>query len=165
MQQITVLGATGSIGASTLDVIARHPDKYRVYALTAIVGWMNWAVVPSFLNAFCCGGHALMPAFTGATDRIAVRICMVKRVCGRSDPQVDAVMAAKWRSAEPTMPPLCWQKSMLATRSAGHEWRLVYAAGAGAGRTCADRSEHNAFFRAYPLIIYGLSQTGVRRLY
>jgi 1-deoxy-D-xylulose-5-phosphate reductoisomerase len=35
MQQITVLGATGSIGASTLDVLARHPDRYRVYALTA----------------------------------------------------------------------------------------------------------------------------------
>jgi 1-deoxy-D-xylulose-5-phosphate reductoisomerase len=33
-QWITVLGATGSIGGSTLDVIARHPDKYRVYALT-----------------------------------------------------------------------------------------------------------------------------------
>src|SRR5450830_60063 len=35
MQAITVLGSTGSIGVSTLDVIARHPDRYRVYALTA----------------------------------------------------------------------------------------------------------------------------------
>ena len=35
MQSITVLGATGSIGVSTLDVIARHPDRYRVFALTA----------------------------------------------------------------------------------------------------------------------------------
>src|SRR5437764_3208408 len=35
MQHITILGATGSIGASTLDVLARHPDKYRVYALSA----------------------------------------------------------------------------------------------------------------------------------
>ncbi len=35
VQQVTVLGATGSIGTSTLDVIARHPDRYRVYALTA----------------------------------------------------------------------------------------------------------------------------------
>ncbi|XKE45009.1 1-deoxy-D-xylulose-5-phosphate reductoisomerase [Halomonas organivorans] len=32
---VTVLGATGSIGSSTLDVIARHPDRYRVHALTA----------------------------------------------------------------------------------------------------------------------------------
>jgi 1-deoxy-D-xylulose-5-phosphate reductoisomerase len=35
MQHITILGATGSIGVSTLDVLARHPDRYRVYALTA----------------------------------------------------------------------------------------------------------------------------------
>ena len=34
MQRITLLGATGSIGVSTLDVIARHPGKYSVYALT-----------------------------------------------------------------------------------------------------------------------------------
>ena len=32
---VAVLGATGSIGASTLDVIARHPARYRVFALTA----------------------------------------------------------------------------------------------------------------------------------
>ena len=31
---ITVLGATGSIGVSTLDVIARHAERYAVYALT-----------------------------------------------------------------------------------------------------------------------------------
>lgn len=35
MQGIVVLGATGSIGDSTLDVVARHPDKYRVVALSA----------------------------------------------------------------------------------------------------------------------------------
>lgn len=34
-QRVTVLGATGSIGKSTLDVIARHPARYSVYALTA----------------------------------------------------------------------------------------------------------------------------------
>ena len=32
---LTVLGATGSVGASTLDVVARHPDRFRVVALTA----------------------------------------------------------------------------------------------------------------------------------
>ena len=35
MQRITILGATGSIGASTLDVLARHPEQYQVYALSA----------------------------------------------------------------------------------------------------------------------------------
>ncbi|WP_027960332.1 1-deoxy-D-xylulose-5-phosphate reductoisomerase [Halomonas halodenitrificans] len=34
-QGVTVLGATGSIGTSTLDVIERHPERYRVHALTA----------------------------------------------------------------------------------------------------------------------------------
>ncbi|TXH87130.1 MAG: 1-deoxy-D-xylulose-5-phosphate reductoisomerase [Rhodoferax sp.] len=34
-QNVVVLGATGSIGANTLDVMARHPDRYRLYAVTA----------------------------------------------------------------------------------------------------------------------------------
>jgi len=32
---ITLLGATGSIGSSTLDVVARHPERYQIHALTA----------------------------------------------------------------------------------------------------------------------------------
>jgi 1-deoxy-D-xylulose-5-phosphate reductoisomerase len=32
---LAVLGATGSVGASTLDVVARHPDRYKVFALSA----------------------------------------------------------------------------------------------------------------------------------
>ena len=35
MQQVAVLGATGSIGASALDVIARHPDRLRACVLAA----------------------------------------------------------------------------------------------------------------------------------
>ncbi len=31
---LAIFGATGSIGASTLDVVARHPERYRVFALT-----------------------------------------------------------------------------------------------------------------------------------
>ncbi|CAM3380818.1 1-deoxy-D-xylulose-5-phosphate reductoisomerase [Paracidovorax anthurii] len=34
-QRITVLGSTGSIGTSTLDVVSRHPDRYEVFALSA----------------------------------------------------------------------------------------------------------------------------------
>ncbi|MBY0499235.1 MAG: 1-deoxy-D-xylulose-5-phosphate reductoisomerase [Nitrosomonas sp.] len=34
-RQITILGSTGSIGVSTLDVIARHPDRFQAFALTA----------------------------------------------------------------------------------------------------------------------------------
>ena len=35
MQTITVLGSTGSIGLSTLDVLARHPERFQVFALAA----------------------------------------------------------------------------------------------------------------------------------
>ena len=34
-QRITILGSTGSVGVSTLDVIARHPDRFEVFALSA----------------------------------------------------------------------------------------------------------------------------------
>ena len=35
IQRICILGATGSVGASTLDVMALHPDRFEVFALTA----------------------------------------------------------------------------------------------------------------------------------
>lgn len=35
MEYITVLGATGSIGKSTVDVLLRHPDRFKAFALTA----------------------------------------------------------------------------------------------------------------------------------
>ena len=55
---ITILGSTGSIGQNALDVISRHPDKYRVVALTAntdvdaleqqCLRWQpDYAVIPS----------------------------------------------------------------------------------------------------------------------
>ena len=39
MKNICILGATGSIGLNTLDVISLHPDKYKVFALSANTGW------------------------------------------------------------------------------------------------------------------------------
>jgi 1-deoxy-D-xylulose-5-phosphate reductoisomerase len=35
MKQVTILGGTGSIGASSLDVISQHPTQYSIYAVTA----------------------------------------------------------------------------------------------------------------------------------
>ena len=35
MHQLTVLGSTGSIGRSTLDVVRRHPERFNVVALAA----------------------------------------------------------------------------------------------------------------------------------
>ena len=34
-QRLAILGATGSVGVNTLDVVARHPDRFEVFALTA----------------------------------------------------------------------------------------------------------------------------------
>ncbi len=39
MKTIAILGATGSIGINTLDVLSRHPDKYNVFALSANNNW------------------------------------------------------------------------------------------------------------------------------
>lgn len=42
-RRITLLGSTGSIGRSTLDVIERHPDRFSVYALSAHSDWERLA--------------------------------------------------------------------------------------------------------------------------
>jgi len=34
LQTLTILGATGSIGSQTLDLVARHPDRFSIFALT-----------------------------------------------------------------------------------------------------------------------------------
>ena len=34
-QRVTVLGSTGSVGVNTLDVIASHPERFEVFALSA----------------------------------------------------------------------------------------------------------------------------------
>ncbi|MCS6986543.1 MAG: 1-deoxy-D-xylulose-5-phosphate reductoisomerase [Sphingomonadaceae bacterium] len=43
MKTVTVLGATGSIGASTLDLVARNPDRFRLHAVTAGRDWERLA--------------------------------------------------------------------------------------------------------------------------
>ncbi len=41
MKNITILGATGSIGLSTLSVVSLHPDKYQVFAISANTNWQK----------------------------------------------------------------------------------------------------------------------------
>ena len=50
-QTLTILGSTGSIGANTLDVVARHPDLFSVFALTAAVQVDAMTVVTSLALA------------------------------------------------------------------------------------------------------------------
>jgi 1-deoxy-D-xylulose-5-phosphate reductoisomerase len=38
-QRVTILGSTGSVGTNTLDVIARHSERFEVFALTAATKW------------------------------------------------------------------------------------------------------------------------------
>ncbi|RUM86615.1 MAG: 1-deoxy-D-xylulose-5-phosphate reductoisomerase, partial [Candidatus Thioglobus sp.] len=39
MKNITLLGATGSIGKSTLSVVDQHPDQFNIFALSANTNW------------------------------------------------------------------------------------------------------------------------------
>ena len=41
MKNITILGATGSIGLNTLDVVSRHPDQFSVFAVSANSDWKS----------------------------------------------------------------------------------------------------------------------------
>ncbi|MBS3961859.1 MAG: 1-deoxy-D-xylulose-5-phosphate reductoisomerase [Sandarakinorhabdus sp.] len=43
MKQLTILGATGSVGASTLDLVARNPGRFRIEALAAGRDWRKLA--------------------------------------------------------------------------------------------------------------------------
>ncbi|SMN14510.1 1-deoxy-D-xylulose 5-phosphate reductoisomerase [uncultured Candidatus Thioglobus sp.] len=45
MKNITILGATGSIGDSALSVIALHPDKFNVFALSANTNWQKMQIL------------------------------------------------------------------------------------------------------------------------
>ncbi len=63
---IAVLGATGSIGASTLDVVGRHPDRYRVFALTA-----HASAEP--LLALCRAHHPSYAVLSGLAEDRALR--------------------------------------------------------------------------------------------
>jgi len=41
MKKVSILGVTGSIGLNTIEVISRHPDKYKVFALSANKSWQK----------------------------------------------------------------------------------------------------------------------------
>ena len=41
-RSISILGATGSVGTSTLDLIQRSPERFEVVALTAAAGAVWW---------------------------------------------------------------------------------------------------------------------------
>lgn len=65
-KRISILGATGSVGASTLDLIARAPDRFRVEAVAAGRDWAKLAEV-----ARACGARLAVVADEGAFAPLA----------------------------------------------------------------------------------------------
>jgi len=97
MKNITILGATGSIGLNTLDVVSRHPDQFSVFAVSANSDWKSLIQIckdhqPSF---------AVLSEETSAEKLRAVVSPRVQVLCGEDSldeiaahPNTDFVMAA-----------------------------------------------------------------------
>lgn len=176
MKTVTVLGATGSIGDSTLDVIARHPDRYRLFALTA-----NGGVDKLFELA-----QRFMPRYAVMRDELAAeQLHQRLRAAGSATevlagaeglltvsahPQVDTVVAAIVGAAglAPTLAAVEAGKQVLLVNKealvmAGHLFMDAVAA-SGAVLLPVD-SEHNAIFQCLPCNFRdGLERVGVRRI-
>jgi 1-deoxy-D-xylulose-5-phosphate reductoisomerase len=175
-QQITVLGATGSIGLSTLDVIARHPDRYQVFALTGFSRLSEllalcvrhvprFAVVPEIAAARTLQDDLRA---AGLSTRVLVGeegLCQVA-----SDPEVDTVMAAIVGAAglRPTLAAVeTGKKILLANKEAlVMSGALFMQAVRKSGSVLLPiDSEHNAIFQCMPLdYARGLEVVGVRRI-
>ncbi|AWM58512.1 1-deoxy-D-xylulose-5-phosphate reductoisomerase [Stutzerimonas stutzeri] len=174
--QITVLGATGSIGLSTLDVIARHPDRYRVFALT---GFSRLAELRSL-----CIKHRPDYAVVGdevqaatlqeqlRSDGVLTRVLVGEGGLSEvaAHPEADVVMAAIVGAAglKPTLAAVqAGKRVLLANKEA------LVMSGALFMRALRDSkavllpidSEHNAIFQCLPSnYAQGLAAVGVRRI-
>jgi 1-deoxy-D-xylulose-5-phosphate reductoisomerase len=175
-QLITVLGATGSIGLSTLDVIARHPQRYQVFALT---GYSRLAE----LQALCvrhAPRFAVVPDDTSASilrDALRVAGSLTEVLVGEQSlcdvsmaPEVDAVMAAIVGAAglRPTLAAVqAGKKVLLANKEAlvmSGALFMQAVRDSGAVLLPID-SEHNAIFQCLPNhYAQGLAEVGVRRI-
>ncbi|MEO9241316.1 1-deoxy-D-xylulose-5-phosphate reductoisomerase [Pseudomonas inefficax] len=175
-QRITVLGATGSIGLSTLDVIARHPDRYQVFALS------GYSRIDE-LQALCVRhrpAFAVVPSAEAATrlrQSLAAAGCATEVLEGEaglcqvaSASEVDAVMAAIVGAAglRPTLAAVeAGKKVLLANKEALVMSGALFMEAvrrSGAVLLPID-SEHNAIFQCMPGdYARGLSAVGVRRI-
>ena len=176
VQRITVLGATGSIGLSTLDVIARHPDRYQVFALSGYSRLQE-------LLALCvrhAPAFAVVPSAEAAQqlrEGLAVAGLATQVLVGEeglcqvaSAAEVDAVMAAIVGAAglRPTLAAVeAGKKVLLANKEALVMSGALFMQAvrrSGAVLLPID-SEHNAIFQCLPGdYSRGLAQVGVRRI-
>lgn len=176
VQQVTVLGATGSIGLSTLDVIARHPERYQVFALTGFSRLAElqvlcvrhrprYAVVPDAESALELQNHLRA---AGLETEVLVGeegLCAVS-----ADKAVDCVMAAIVGAAglRPTLAAVqAGKKVLLANKEALVMSGALFMQAvkqSGAVLLPID-SEHNAIFQCLPGdYSRGLQAVGVRRV-
>ena len=175
-QQITVLGATGSIGLSTLDVIARHPERYQVFALSGysqvdqllalcLKHRPAYAVVPSAESAARLRAGL---ADAGCATEVLEGEAGLCQVAAASE--VDAVMAAIVGAAglRPTLAAVeAGKKVLLANKEALVMSGALFMEAvrrSGAVLLPID-SEHNAIFQCLPGdYARGLGAVGVRRI-
>ena len=172
---IVLLGATGSIGLSTLDVVARHPQHYRVLAVTAHRDHER-------LAEQCL---RYRPRYAVMVDSSAATV-LRERLAGRSDTQVlSGVKAlaevASLDDADVVVAAIVGAAGLLPTLAAAHAGKRVLLANKEAlvmsGRLLMDAaraggavllpvdSEHNAIFQCLPpLIGKGIASAGVRRI-
>lgn len=171
--QLTVLGATGSIGLSTLDVVARHPDKYRIYALTAASQWQQLAALAVAHNAryavIADEQYAgdLQTALQGTDTQVLAGKQALAQVA--SAPEVAAVMAAIVGAAGllPTLAAVrAGKKVLLANKEAlVMAGPLFMQAVAEHGATLLPiDSEHNAIFQCLPAHYQTPGASGVSKI-
>ena len=176
---VTVLGATGSIGASTLDVIARHPERYSVFALSAHASAHKLAeLAQQFLPRYVVIGDERC----AEQVRAALRGLDIEVLCGSESLQfiaahseADIVVAAIVGAAglEPTLAAVRKGKHVLLVNKEAlvMAGRLFMDAVAESGATLLPvDSEHNAIFQCMPSTYTcnaanrALSHIGVRKI-
>jgi len=160
-QRIAVLGSTGSIGANTLDVIARHPDRFEVFALSASsqVDLMLQQCL-QFRPAFAVmaqedAGRALAARIesSGLATHVLWGAAALDTIAGHE--QVDTVMAAIVGAAGLSSciaAARAGKKLLLANKEAlvvGGELFLA-AVRQGGARLLPIDSEHSAIFQSLP---------------
>jgi 1-deoxy-D-xylulose-5-phosphate reductoisomerase len=160
-QRIAVLGSTGSIGANTLDVVARHPDRFEVFALSAAsqVDLMLQQCL-QFRPVFAVmaqeeAGRALAARIesSGLATRVLWGAAALDTIA--SHPQVDTVMASIVGAAGLSSciaAARAGKKLLLANKEAlvvGGELFLAAVKEGGATLLPID-SEHSAIFQSLP---------------
>ncbi|UCV06597.1 1-deoxy-D-xylulose-5-phosphate reductoisomerase [Dechloromonas denitrificans] len=176
IQNVTILGSTGSIGVSTLDVIRRHPDRYKVFALCAHTQVDKlFEQCLEFLPRFAVLRDARLAGQLAERCRqarldVEVRHGVEALIELSALPEVDSVMAAIVGAAglEPTLAAAkAGKKVMLANKEVlvmAGELFMQAVREHGAVLLPVD-SEHNAIFQSLPVGFgRGLAACGVRQI-